>query len=68
MLAAMALRRTTPRLIRSDMGRDAALLGAAVLAILGSLSPYFGLLFAERAGDGDPMVARPSRRGFLKTA
>jgi hypothetical protein len=62
----MALRRTTPRLIRSETGRDAAPLGAAVPAISGSLAPRFGLLFAERAGDGDPMVAQPSRRAFLK--
>jgi predicted NBD/HSP70 family sugar kinase len=58
--------RTTPRLIRSETGRDSALLGAAVLAISGALSPRFGLLFAERADDGDPMVARPARRSYLK--
>lgn len=39
--------RATPRLALSSIGADNALVGAAVLAISGLLSPRSGLLFAE---------------------
>ncbi|KGM31685.1 hypothetical protein, partial [Inquilinus limosus] len=39
--------RTMPRLALSAIGADNALVGAAVLAISGLLSPQSGLLFAE---------------------
>jgi predicted NBD/HSP70 family sugar kinase len=58
--------RTTPRVIRSEIGVDAALLGAAVLAISGALSPRFGFLFADAEGGGDPIVGRQQRRAYLK--
>jgi predicted NBD/HSP70 family sugar kinase len=53
-------RRTGPRLIRSELGADAALRGAALLAISGMLSPRFGQLFAEppvRPASADPIIA-----------
>jgi predicted NBD/HSP70 family sugar kinase len=53
--------RRTPRLIRSEVGIDAALLGAAVLAISGVLSPRFGFLFADGDRSRDPIMARPER-------
>jgi predicted NBD/HSP70 family sugar kinase len=39
--------RDGPRLIRSANGQDAALRGAAALALAGVLSPRFGILFAD---------------------
>jgi predicted NBD/HSP70 family sugar kinase len=66
--------RSAPRLIRSDIGAEAALLGAAVLAISGVLSPRFGLLFADgrgaegrgaegrSAGPVDPLIAGTGQR------
>jgi predicted NBD/HSP70 family sugar kinase len=50
--------RALPRITRSALGADAALLGAAVLAFNGVLSPRFGLLFEGDAGSSpDPIVA-----------
>ena len=50
--------RTAPRLILSEDGHDAVLRGAAALAVSGTLSPRFGVMFAEprdRAAD-DPIM------------
>ena len=58
--------RKTPRLIRSEVGIDAALLGAAVLAISGVLSPRFGFLFADGDRSRDPIMARPAERPYLR--
>jgi predicted NBD/HSP70 family sugar kinase len=49
--------RANPRIVRSQTGADAALLGAAVLAISGVLSPRMGRPFAKEDGS-DPIVAR----------
>ncbi|MGK9167882.1 ROK family transcriptional regulator [Inquilinus limosus] len=50
--------RTHPRLALSAIGADNALVGAAVLAISGLLSPRSGLLFVEP----EPAPAPPPRR------
>jgi predicted NBD/HSP70 family sugar kinase len=62
--------RALPRIIPSSLGTDAALLGAAVLAFNGVLSPRFGLLFEGDAGSvQDPIVAPPPRGpALLQTA
>jgi predicted NBD/HSP70 family sugar kinase len=62
--------RALPRIMRSALGSDAALLGAAVLAFNGVLSPRFGLLFEGDAGSApDPIVARQTRAApLLQTA
>ncbi|MFE0754048.1 ROK family protein [Inquilinus sp. NPDC058860] len=50
--------RTHPRLALSAIGADNALVGAAVLAISGLLSPRSGLLFAEAEPAAVPPPAR----------
>jgi predicted NBD/HSP70 family sugar kinase len=52
--------RRTPRVMRSAAGHDAALRGAAALAIAGVLSPRFGILFTqeEQSEPRDPMFRR----------
>ncbi|WP_343716556.1 ROK family transcriptional regulator [Inquilinus sp.] len=49
--------RTTPRLALSAIGAENALVGAAVLAISGLLSPQSGLLFAEPEPPARPTTA-----------
>lgn len=49
--------RTTPRLALSAIGAENALVGAAVLAISGLLSPQSGLLFAEPEPPAHPPLA-----------
>jgi predicted NBD/HSP70 family sugar kinase len=51
--------RSLPRLTRSTLGPDAALLGAAVLALNGVLSPRSGLLFEAEGPGGfsDPIMS-----------
>lgn len=61
--------RSLPRLQPSALGADAALLGAAVLAFNGVLSPRFGLLFeSERWSAADPIVAPAPAPPLLQRA
>jgi predicted NBD/HSP70 family sugar kinase len=52
--------RTTPRIVFSTAGRDAALRGAASLAISGALAPRFGMMFKpdETGNPRDPVFDR----------
>ena len=51
--------RSAPRLMRSEIGHDAVLRGAASLAFSGALSPRFGTLFTQgSAPERDPIFAR----------
>ncbi|MEO7566320.1 MAG: ROK family transcriptional regulator [Aestuariivirga sp.] len=52
--------RTVPRIIFSTAGRDAALRGAASLAISGALTPRFGMMFNNDEADKprDPLFNR----------
>jgi predicted NBD/HSP70 family sugar kinase len=53
--------RKAPRITRSEGGHDAALRGAAALALAGVLSPRFGLMFAEgERQDRDHIFGRSS--------
>jgi predicted NBD/HSP70 family sugar kinase len=52
--------RTAPRVVFSSAGKDAALRGAASLAISGALAPRFGMMFApeETRTSRDPVFNR----------
>jgi predicted NBD/HSP70 family sugar kinase len=52
--------RTAPRVTRALAGANAALLGAAALAVAGVMAPRLGSLFASDEESGAPLRSRPA--------